>query len=104
MYTVNNLDSPCYDIWILNTTDLTLNDVLYLTPKFWKLHREPIVALDGAAFTLLSIQTNLFVGTLGPFASKRPELQPIIQSALNFDISLVYLFLHFQRLTLSMSF
>ncbi|KAJ5315397.1 Acyl-CoA dehydrogenase/oxidase [Penicillium atrosanguineum] len=74
-------------IWVLNLTGLTLKDILYLTPKFWKLHREPIVALDGAAFTLLSIQTNLFVGTLGSFALKRPELQSIIQSALDFDIS-----------------
>ncbi|KAJ5888274.1 Acyl-CoA dehydrogenase/oxidase [Penicillium taxi] len=70
-----------------NAYGLTLKDVLYLTPKFWKLHREPLVALDGGAFTLLSIQCNLFVGTLAPFALERTELQPILQSALDFDIS-----------------
>ncbi|KAJ5871442.1 Acyl-CoA dehydrogenase/oxidase [Penicillium soppii] len=66
---------------------MTVKDVLYLTPKFCKLHSEPLVAVDGAAFTLLTIQCNLFVGTLAPFALKRPELQPILQSALRFDIS-----------------
>lgn len=71
----------------LTRTGLTLKDVLYITPKFWKLHREPLMLLDGGAFTLLSIQCNLFVGTLTPFALKRPELQPILQSAMDFDIS-----------------
>ncbi|KOS43312.1 hypothetical protein ACN38_g5798 [Penicillium nordicum] len=70
-----------------NAYGLTLKDVLYITPKFWKLHREPLMLLDGGAFTLLSIQCNLFVGTLTPFALKRPELQPILQSAMDFDIS-----------------
>ncbi|KAI2727857.1 hypothetical protein DTO012A7_6069 [Penicillium roqueforti] len=70
-----------------NAYGLTLKDVLYITPKFWKLHREPLLTLDGGAFTLLSIQCNLFVGTLAPFALKRPELQRILQSALDFDIS-----------------
>ncbi|KAJ5796931.1 uncharacterized protein N7518_005471 [Penicillium psychrosexuale] len=70
-----------------NAYGLTLKDVLYLTPKFWKLHREPLITLDGGAFTLLSIQCNLFVGTLAPFALERPELHRILQSALDFDIS-----------------
>ncbi|KAI2698921.1 hypothetical protein CBS147317_7002 [Penicillium roqueforti] len=70
-----------------NAYGLTLKDVLYITPKFWKLHREPLLTLDGGAFTLLSIQCNLFVGTLAPFALKRPELQRILQSALDFDLS-----------------
>lgn len=69
---------------------MTLEDVLYITPKFWRLHLEPLAAFDGGTFTLLSIQCNLFVGTLAPFTLKRPELQPILQSALNFDISWVF--------------
>ncbi|KAJ5623247.1 Acyl-CoA dehydrogenase/oxidase [Penicillium lividum] len=70
-----------------NAYALTLKDVLYITPRFWKLHLQNLIAMDGGAFTLLSIQCNLFVGTLAPFALKRPELQPIIQSALDFNIS-----------------
>lgn len=77
----------CRLMQLLTIIGLTLKDVLYITPKFWKLHREPLLTLDGGAFTLLSIQCNLFVGTLAPFALKRPELQPILQSALDFDIS-----------------
>lgn len=79
---------------------LTLNDILYITPKFWSLHREPLTASDAGAYTLLSIQFNLFVGTLAPFALKRPELRPILQSALDFDISWASLHVHFLTRTL----
>ncbi|KAJ5933849.1 Acyl-CoA dehydrogenase/oxidase [Penicillium verhagenii] len=72
---------------LTNAHGLTLKDILYITPEFWKLHWDPLLAVDGGAFTLASIQCNLFVGTLAPFAMKRPELLPILQSALEFDIS-----------------
>lgn len=91
MRMVSSLYLPNYYMRPLTKTGLTLNDVLHITPKFWNLHREPLVALDGGAFTLLSIQCNLFVGTLAPFALERPELQPILQSALDFDISWVHI-------------
>lgn len=68
---------------------MTLEDVLKLTPKFWKLHADPLLVLDGGALTMLSIQYNLFVGTVAPFALSRPELQPVLQQAMNFDISSV---------------
>lgn len=51
------------------------------------MHIDSLCALDGGATALLTIQTNLFVGTLAPFAAKRPELDSIIQAALNFEIS-----------------
>ncbi|CAI7656681.1 unnamed protein product [Penicillium glandicola] len=51
------------------------------------MHTDQLAALDGGAFTLLTIQCNLFVGTVAPFAINRPELQSILQSAMNFDIS-----------------
>ncbi|OQD95975.1 hypothetical protein PENVUL_c100G04078 [Penicillium vulpinum] len=66
---------------------LTIQDVLQLTPKFFKMHMHDIAVLDGGAFTLLTIQCNLFVGTVAPFATNRPELQTIMQAALKFDIS-----------------
>ncbi|KAJ5316602.1 Acyl-CoA dehydrogenase/oxidase [Penicillium antarcticum] len=56
-------------------------------PCFWKMHREALVALDGGAFTLFVIQCNPFASTLAPFAMKRPELQPVLQAALGFNVS-----------------
>jgi acyl-CoA oxidase len=68
---------------------LTVEDVLNLSPKFWKLQTDPLVAMDGGALTLISIQYNLFVGSVAPFVLTRPELQPILQRAMNFDVSSV---------------
>ena len=53
------------------------------------LHTDPIAAVDGGALTLISIQYNLFVGTVAPFAASRADLQRILQRALSFEISLV---------------
>ncbi|KAH8085460.1 putative acyl-CoA oxidase [Cristinia sonorae] len=70
---------------------LTAEDVVYLRPKFWALHTDPIAPLDGAAMTLITIQYNLAAGTLAPFAFKRPELRPLLQQIMNFDVSAQYL-------------
>ncbi|KAJ5164065.1 Acyl-CoA dehydrogenase/oxidase [Penicillium coprophilum] len=51
------------------------------------MHMDHLAALDGGAFTLLTIQCNLFVGTVAPFAINRPELHSILQSAMNFEVS-----------------
>ncbi|OQD82847.1 hypothetical protein PENANT_c019G02599 [Penicillium antarcticum] len=70
-----------------NAYGLTAKDIYRFTPKFWKMHREALVALDGGAFTLFVIQCNPFASTLAPFAMKRPELQPVLQAALGFNVS-----------------
>lgn len=58
-----------------------------MTPKFCDMHIQPMFALDAGALTLVTIQTNLFIGTLGPFAAQRPELYSVLQAAMNFEIS-----------------
>ena len=60
---------------------------MYLRPKFWALHSDLVAPLDGAAFTLITIQYNLAAGTLGPHAFKRPELRPLLQQIMDFDVS-----------------
>jgi acyl-CoA oxidase len=65
---------------------LTPEDVLFLTPKFWQTHLDPIITMDGAATTLMSIQLNLAAGTLAPFALERPELLPLLEKILNFEV------------------
>lgn len=68
---------------------MTPQDVVFMTPKFWQLHMDLMSNVDGAAMTLITIQYNLAAGTLAPFAFKRPELQPLLRSIMNFDVSLV---------------
>ncbi|KAF3405019.1 Peroxisomal acyl-coenzyme A oxidase 3 [Talaromyces pinophilus] len=72
---------------ICDVYGLTVEDIVTLGPKFWKLQTDLISAVDGGALTLISIQYNLFVGTVAPFAAKRPDLHWILQRALKFEIS-----------------
>lgn len=60
-----------------------------MTPAFWKLHMDMLTAMDGGAINLVSVQYNLFVGTVAPFAATHPELPSIIDKALRVDISCV---------------
>lgn len=46
-------------------TGLTHNDISSTSTKFWDSHRDAINCIDGAATTLLTIQYNLVVGSLG---------------------------------------
>ncbi|KAJ6497912.1 acyl-CoA oxidase [Mycena vulgaris] len=63
---------------------LTLDDVISLSPKFWKMHIDPIIALDGAATTLLTIQYNLAAGTLGAFVAGRDDVLAIVNDIIDF--------------------
>ena len=91
MLTVNSLpqlsclQATNWDLYI----DLTLKDVVEMTPAFWKLHMDMLTAMDGGAINLVSVQYNLFVGTVAPFAASHPELPSIIEKALRVDISCV---------------
>ncbi|RAH67624.1 acyl-CoA dehydrogenase NM domain-like protein [Aspergillus aculeatinus CBS 121060] len=67
--------------------NLTLDDVVNTTPRFWKLHIDLLTAMDGGAINLVSVQYNLFVGTVAPFAATQPELAWVIHQAMKFDIS-----------------
>ncbi|KAK9238581.1 acyl-CoA dehydrogenase/oxidase C-terminal, partial [Lipomyces kononenkoae] len=69
----------------------TVKDVLELTPKFWQYHQDLINPVDMAAFTLITIQYNLCVGTLAPFLSGRGDLQLLMEQILNFDVSAQFL-------------
>ncbi|TVY33571.1 Acyl-coenzyme A oxidase-like protein [Lachnellula subtilissima] len=69
----------------------TLEDILYLKPKFWLLYRDMIWTKDSAAATLVFIQYNLAAGTLAPFVLDRPDLVPLMKSILEFKTSAQYL-------------
>ena len=67
-----------------NQTGLTIDDVLTLSPKFWELHQDPLMAIDGGAMTLTTIQVNLTAGTIARQAIHRPELLPLVDELLQF--------------------
>ncbi|KAH9019393.1 acyl-CoA dehydrogenase NM domain-like protein [Lactarius pseudohatsudake] len=66
---------------------LTVEDILYLSPKFWNMHTDPIACIDGAAETLLTIQYNLCAGTLATYVKGRPDLVPLLKQVLDFEVS-----------------
>ncbi|KAF4279588.1 hypothetical protein CNMCM8057_004439 [Aspergillus fumigatus] len=43
---------------ICDVYGLAVDDILTLSPKFWKLQTDPIAAVDGGALTLISIQAD----------------------------------------------
>jgi hypothetical protein len=50
------------------------------------MHIDPIICLDGAATTLLTIQYNLAAGTLGQFASDRADIATVVDDMINFKV------------------
>lgn len=68
-------------------TAFKMEDILYLSDRFWQFHQDMIHTLDSAAFSLLAIQYNLCVGTLAPFLQHRADLESLIQPLLSFEVS-----------------
>lgn len=58
-------------------------DIMTLSDKFWTMHMDPINCFDGAAMTLLTIHLNLAIGTIGTYASIRPDLLQLCQDMLD---------------------
>jgi uncharacterized protein with HEPN domain len=48
---------------------------------------DAITIRDLVAHTLFSIQYNLVAGTIAPYSLKRPDLRPVMEKILNFDVS-----------------
>lgn len=71
---------------LLLFAEFTLDDVLQMNGKLWDLHADPISSIDAATTTILTIHYNLALGTLGPILATRPDLAPLIQKLLKFEI------------------
>ncbi|KAF7336927.1 hypothetical protein MVEN_02129100 [Mycena venus] len=71
---------------IIQAYHLTVDDILTTSENFWGVHTDPILTLDGSAGTLVTIQVNLFAGTVARYASTRPDLQAVLQDALQFKV------------------
>ncbi|OJT05047.1 Acyl-coenzyme A oxidase, peroxisomal [Trametes pubescens] len=64
--------------------DMSIDDLLNLSPKFWQLHNDPITVMDFGTTTLLSIQYNLCAGTIARYIERRPELIPLVEDLLKY--------------------
>lgn len=70
---------------------LCIDDISKLNTRFWDMHADPILCIDGAATILLTIQYNLVIGMLARVVEDhdRQDLLPLLQKLLHFDVMLV---------------
>lgn len=78
-----------------------MEDVLGLSHKFWELHQDPLMAFDGGAMTLVTIQVNLTAGTIAQQAVGRPELVSLVDDLLNYRKQFVIIHTYLTDYTLS---
>lgn len=69
-------------VLIDNYSEMTMEDIQNVSPKFWQLHQDPITLLDGGVITLMTIQYNLCVGTIAHYIPDRPDLIPLVEDLL----------------------
>ncbi|TFY70717.1 hypothetical protein EVG20_g2294 [Dentipellis fragilis] len=76
---------------VVQTYNLTADDILNVTPRYWEFHTDPILSQDISVGTLLTIHYNLCSGTIALFASGRPDLERTLQQLLSYEVSGQYL-------------
>ncbi|KAJ7777454.1 acyl-CoA dehydrogenase NM domain-like protein [Mycena metata] len=72
---------------IVKIYDLTIEDIVKTSSKFWKMHTDPVWTLDGAAGSLVTIQLNLCAGTVAMYIESRPDLRQTLEQILKFQVS-----------------
>lgn len=88
---VSALEIPCHGLRLIRFgfVELTAEDILNVSPKYWEFHTDPILTMDGSVGTLLTIHYNLAAGTLAMFARDRPDIQRSLRRMLAFQTSYV---------------
>ncbi|KAJ7623599.1 acyl-CoA dehydrogenase NM domain-like protein [Roridomyces roridus] len=76
---------------IAKSFDLTVDDLLTCSEKFWNSHLNGINLIDCAAAALWTIHVNLACGTLTQYAAHRPELRELCRKMLAFEVTAHYL-------------
>ncbi|TCD67265.1 hypothetical protein EIP91_000342 [Steccherinum ochraceum] len=71
---------------LLQTWDLSPEDVLKCTPKFWAFQEDPVFALDASVTNILACHVNLFLGTLSPHLRRRPHLESVMERGLKGEL------------------
>ncbi|KAJ6000061.1 hypothetical protein N7481_000470 [Penicillium waksmanii] len=73
-----------------NYTELTVDHIHALTPKFWDMTRDEIVTRNAGAYILLATQYNLAAGTIAQFSHERKDLQGLLKKIMGFEVSYVH--------------
>ncbi|KAI3336258.1 acyl-CoA dehydrogenase/oxidase [Ustulina deusta] len=71
---------------VCQNSGITLKDVVKLQPNFWDFYRHPICVRDTAMGTTLAIHWNLCIGTIGAYVNRRPDLAPLLEKLLRFEV------------------
>lgn len=61
-------------------------DIVTLSDRFWDSHMDGSAAFDMTAATIVTIQCNLCIGTLAPYASKQKNIQLLIPQLEKFEV------------------
>lgn len=67
-------------------TDLSPEDIVFCTKRFWDHQADPVFAIDPALANIVTCHVNLFLGSLIPLLRGRPWLKPIIERGLKGEI------------------
>ncbi|TGJ80501.1 hypothetical protein E0Z10_g8262 [Xylaria hypoxylon] len=71
---------------VCQESGITVEDVVKLRPNFWEFYRHAICVRDTAMGTTLSIHWNLCIGTIGSYVHRRPDLAPLLDKLLRFEL------------------
>lgn len=71
---------------LLEIYKYALDDVETLSPKFWEPYKDPALVIDVGCANVLACHLNLFLGTILPMKSERPDLLPIMQQILEGEV------------------
>lgn len=80
---------PAYTT-ILTLSGLTAHDIIDLTPKSWRVHQEYMALRDTMAQIIVMIQSNIIAGTIATHATARPDLHPLLEDILNYNVICVW--------------
>ena len=78
----------------MHPLDLTLDTIQDLTDEWWAVQLDPLFTMDPAACTIVWIQLNLVAGTLAMYSHNRPDIRPLINKILSFDVLYAESYLH----------
>lgn len=81
-FSLHRIDSNVRVCWL----DLTTEDILHVSSKFWELQTDPILTMDDSLTIILTTQLTLCAGALATFADRIPHLEATLQAFINFEI------------------
>ncbi|KAF9650292.1 hypothetical protein BDM02DRAFT_3222827 [Thelephora ganbajun] len=67
--------------------DLSAEDILHISSKFWELQTNPIMTMDELMANILTTQLALCAGVLATLADDNPRLKITLQALIDFEIS-----------------